>query len=116
MTKAPQFSLPLSGDIRRTSVSHVTFAQPFLLEGVADPFPAGTYRVEIDEELLQGVSFPAYRRVGVVMQQMTDPPQPDMPVISLSDPRQLDRVLMIDRAENALDRAGKMSAADQAEP
>lgn len=115
MTNTPQFSLPLSGDIRRTSVSHVTFAQPFQLDGVANPLPAGTYRVEVDEELLQGVSFPAYRRVGVVMQQMTDPPQPGMPVICLSDPRQLDRVLMIDRAEDALDRAGKTSDANETE-
>jgi hypothetical protein len=29
--------------------------------------PAGTYRVETDEELVQGVSFPVYRRVATVI-------------------------------------------------
>lgn len=29
--------------------------------------PAGAYRVETEEERLEGVSFPAYRRVGTVI-------------------------------------------------
>jgi len=29
--------------------------------------PAGTYTVETDEELIEGLSFPAYRRVATVM-------------------------------------------------
>lgn len=51
----------------RTSRKTVTFTQPFRLRGVEDMQPAGTYQVETDEELLQGVSFPVYRRVATVI-------------------------------------------------
>src|SRR5690606_17701434 len=98
---------------QRTTSSVVTFAKPFRLDGMPDSFPAGTYQVETDEELLQGVSFPAYRRVGIVMQQVVEPPRLNAPVISISDPRQLDLALVIDRAEGALDRADAVPSADE---
>jgi hypothetical protein len=41
----------------------VVFARPFTLKNVEGEHPAGTYEVEIDEELLPGISFPVYRRV-----------------------------------------------------
>jgi hypothetical protein len=34
------------------------------LSGIDEVQPAGTYTVETDEELLPGVSFPAYRRIA----------------------------------------------------
>jgi hypothetical protein len=48
----------------RTSRKTVTFTQPFSLSGIDEVQPAGTYTVETDEELLPGVSFPAYRRIA----------------------------------------------------
>ena len=48
----------------RTSRKTVTFRQPFSLSGIDEVQPAGTYTVETDEELLPGVSFPAYRRIA----------------------------------------------------
>ena len=51
----------------RTSSTTVTFTRPFLLRGVDGVQPAGTYTVETDEELLQALSFPAYRRVATLM-------------------------------------------------
>ena len=51
----------------RTSRKTVTFARPFLLSGIGKMQPAGTYMVETDEELLQDVSFPAYRRIATLM-------------------------------------------------
>ena len=48
----------------RTSRKSVTFTQPFSLSGFDEVQPAGTYTVETDEELLPGLSFPAYRRVA----------------------------------------------------
>ena len=47
----------------RTSRKTVTFTRPFSLSGI-EVQPAGTYAVETDEELLPGVSFPAYRRIA----------------------------------------------------
>lgn len=48
----------------RTSTSVVTFLHPFMLNGVGSVLPAGTYTVETEEELVQDMSFPAYRRVA----------------------------------------------------
>jgi hypothetical protein len=51
----------------RTSRKSVTFTQPFSLSGIDEVQPAGTYTVESDEELLPGLSFPAYRRVATLI-------------------------------------------------
>ena len=51
----------------RTSSKIVIFDKPFSLKGVDHTVPAGNYRVDTDEELLEGVSFVAYRRVSTVM-------------------------------------------------
>ena len=51
----------------RTSRRSVTFAQPFSLSGIDEAQPAGTYTVETDEELLPGLSFPAWRRLATLI-------------------------------------------------
>jgi hypothetical protein len=51
----------------RTSSKTVTFDRPFLLKGVDRILPAGDYRVTTDEELIDGLSFPVYRRVSTVI-------------------------------------------------
>ena len=51
----------------RTSRKSVTFTQPFSLSGFDEVQPAGTYTVETDEELLPGLSFPAYRRIATLI-------------------------------------------------
>lgn len=45
----------------------VSFSKPFLLKGVDRILPAGSYRVVTDEELIEGLSFPAYRRVSTMI-------------------------------------------------
>ena len=50
--------------IQRTTTRTVTFAHPFTLSGVDGVQPAGSYTVETDEELIQTLSFPAYRSTG----------------------------------------------------
>jgi len=47
----------------RTTSKAVTFRRPFALKGVDGEQPAGTYEIEIDEALIEGVTFPVYRRV-----------------------------------------------------
>ncbi len=47
----------------RTTIRIVSFARPFVLAGVEGVQPPGTYDVEIDEERLEQVSFPVYRRI-----------------------------------------------------
>ena len=51
----------------RTSHKSVTFTRPFSLSGIDEVQTAGTYTVETSEELLQGVSFPAYRRIETLI-------------------------------------------------
>lgn len=45
--------------------STVTFHHPVMLRDFETPQPAGTYRLVIDMEELQGLSFTAMRRTGV---------------------------------------------------
>ena len=49
--------------MNRTTSRTVRFTRPFTLPGVEDEQAPGTYEVEVDEELLPGVSFPVYRRL-----------------------------------------------------
>lgn len=51
----------------RTRSEDVAFKRASLLKGWAEPHPAGTYAVETEEELIEGLSFPAYRRVSTTL-------------------------------------------------
>ena len=51
----------------RTHSKSVVFGQPFLLKGIDRVLPPGAYRVVTDEELIEWISFPAYRRVSTMM-------------------------------------------------
>ncbi|GAA4169582.1 hypothetical protein [Shinella granuli] len=50
--------------IERTTETEITFTNPFRLETLSEPLEAGTYRLVVDEELIEGLSFTAYRRVA----------------------------------------------------
>jgi hypothetical protein len=43
------------------------FSGPFRLKGVDHMLPAGSYQVTTDEELIESLSFPVYRRVGTMI-------------------------------------------------
>jgi len=51
----------------RTSSKTVSFARPFLLKGVDRVLAAGQYKVITDEELIEELSFPVYRRVATMI-------------------------------------------------
>jgi hypothetical protein len=51
----------------RSLSKFVTFSRPFALKGVDRVLPAGDYRVVTDEELIEGLSFPAYQRVSTMI-------------------------------------------------
>jgi hypothetical protein len=50
--------------VTRTSTTTVIFTRPFRLSAMDEQQPPGVYTVETDEELLETVSFPAYRRLA----------------------------------------------------
>ncbi len=51
----------------RTNARTVVFGRPFSLKGIDRVLPAGDYRVLTDEELIEGLSFPVYRRVSTMI-------------------------------------------------
>ena len=51
----------------RSSRSMVTFSNAFAQPGYPDQLPAGTYEVIVEEELLLGLSFEAWRRVSTFL-------------------------------------------------
>jgi hypothetical protein len=81
----------------RTTSRTVTFTHPFALNGVDGVQPAGSYVVETDEELVDSLSFPVYRRTATWLHL----PRSDggtnrgmaMSQTALIDPDELDRVL-----------------------
>jgi hypothetical protein len=60
----------------RTARHSITFAQPFGVTGVEQEQPAGTYLIETDEELIEGLSFSAYRRTSTRIRLAADPRRP----------------------------------------
>ena len=51
----------------RTTETMVTFRHPFTLAALEAAQPAGTYRVVTEEELIPGLSFPAFRRTATML-------------------------------------------------
>jgi len=51
----------------RTTRKIVKFSNPFTMEGVGRVLPVDNYEVVTDEELIEGLSFPVYRRVATIM-------------------------------------------------
>lgn len=49
---------------RRTVQTVASFSSPFMLPGFDASQPAGDYLIDQDEELIEGLSRPAWRRVG----------------------------------------------------
>lgn len=63
-TAANRSAIAEGTDVMRTTETEITFTKPFQLEPLVEQQEAGTYRLIVDEELIAGLSFPAYRRVG----------------------------------------------------
>jgi hypothetical protein len=83
----------------RTTKSTVTFTRPFRLGAFGEQLPAGRYPIETDEELLEGVSFPAYRRTATMMQLIADPLHVGVTEVVMIDPEQLKEALAADDAQ-----------------
>ncbi|HZF76275.1 MAG TPA: hypothetical protein VE033_10645 [Acetobacteraceae bacterium] len=60
--------------LTRTQRSTLVFPQPFKVSGESRHQPAGTYLLEVEEELLEGLSFPAYRRIAMTITLQSAPP------------------------------------------
>ena len=81
----------------RTIKNTVTFTKPFVLGKLDEVLPAGTYALETHEELLQTVSFPAYRRVLTLIHLHPERDQPGVERTLVIDPKELDAALKRDQ-------------------
>jgi len=52
----------------RTRETEITFAHPFVLSSLVVPLEAGTYRLIVDEEEIEGLSFSAFRRTDTQLE------------------------------------------------
>ncbi len=85
----------------RTTSTTISFSRPFVLMGIADEQPPGSYTVETDEEQLPYVSFPAYRRIATLMRLPPRPGSTERGRVVDLDPRELAALLAADaRAED----------------
>jgi hypothetical protein len=76
----------------RTTARTVTFTRPFSIGSADVSFSPGDYLVETDEEMIENLSFPAWRRVATTIHVRTDGATQVLPI----DPRRLDLMLARD--------------------
>jgi hypothetical protein len=85
----------------RSHSKSVVFSHPFELKGVDRTLPAGSYEVVTDEELIEELSFPVYRRVSTIIFVPGQTYNASVEMVSI-DPHDL---------QAALDRDSAMSTA-----
>lgn len=80
----------------RTTNRTVTFKRPFILNGFSEVQASGTYTVETEEEQLDAISFPAWKRTCTIIHlhngTVTEYPQ--------IDPDELREALLRDEAQD----------------
>ncbi len=85
----------------RTTRTTISFSQPFKLRNLDDIQPAGDYLLDTDEELIEGLSRLAYRRVATYLHlPSTSRPQTCTELLSVS-PAELVATLEKDRIGRA---------------
>ena len=76
----------------------VTFKHPFRIKGIDRQLQAGAYEVVTDEEMIEGLSFPCFRRVATLIMVPGAPPQNSsiemisISSVDLADAQQADAV------------------------
>src|SRR6202049_4913084 len=55
------------GMTMRSRRETITFKHPFQIRGIDRLLPAGAYEVITDEEMIEGLSFPSFRRVATMI-------------------------------------------------
>ena len=70
----------------------VTFTRPFIIGGFDQPQPAGTYTVDTEEEQIDAISSPAWKRLATVILLE----RPGTTEYQRIDPKELHEALMRD--------------------
>lgn len=88
----------------RTSTRSVTFRHPFMLKAFEAAQPAGTYKVTTEEEVLDSVSAPAYRRISTEIELVSRARSAAIIELVSIDPHELEAALARDADSAAPDR------------
>jgi hypothetical protein len=83
--------------ITRSLSKSIIFTKPFSLKGIDRVLSAGEYRVVTDEELIEGISFPVYRRVATMIFVPGTPGTASIEMVTI-DPFELQAALERDAA------------------
>jgi hypothetical protein len=94
---------------QRTVRSTITFTRNFLLSGFDESLPAGTYKIETHEELIEGLSFPAWRRTETLLFLIPPPGQANLIQVAVIDPVELEEARLRDETVNAEGAASRES-------
>jgi hypothetical protein len=89
----------------RSTSRSVTFRRPFTLEGFDTAQAAGTYVIDVEEEVIENLSFPAYRRLSTQMRVTSQGATEFRPI----NPVELDEALMRDAEEPKADPSSAQS-------
>lgn len=84
--------------MNRTVTMQITFGRPFQLPGIDEVQPAGTYTIETEEELLQALSFVAWRRLYTVIRLPRRAGGPMIDQAVTIDPDTFEAVIALDTA------------------
>ena len=60
--------------ITRTRRETITFKHPARIKGIERLLPAGAYEIVTDEEMIEGLSFPSFRRIATMIMVPGAPP------------------------------------------
>lgn len=82
----------------RTSEKTVTFRRPFVLAGLDELLPAGDYSVETEEEVVEGISYAAFRRTSTLLLLHAEAGLPHLARALTIDPAELEAALARDLA------------------
>ena len=86
----------------RSTTVDVTFRRAFALKGLESGVPPGTYRVDTEEEQIDGLSFLAYRRLATFIRlPMAGAHGAGSSQVLLVDPKELEKALERDAMADA---------------
>ncbi|CCE99874.1 hypothetical protein [Sinorhizobium fredii] len=83
--------------LARTKHRRVHFNEPFVIPDFGETVPPGDYEVDEDEELIEGISWLAYRRVATFIKLPATPENKYRMRIVAIAPEELERLITVDR-------------------
>ncbi|KSV61794.1 hypothetical protein [Sinorhizobium sp. Sb3] len=86
----------------RTKHRTVHFDQPFWMPDLGEIVSPGDYQVDEDEELIEGISWLAYRRVATFITLPATAANEYRKRLIAIDPEELERLIAVDRREAAI--------------